>query len=131
MAVDIDVRVDMDVRLLGPAGRAAIDRFNEEAVDEVSGQLLADWHGFLNASIREPTPYYETQLTIQRVAPTIARVTDRGVVYGPWLEGTSSRNRTTRFRGYSSLRRARQRTVARIPALLAGPLARLQAALST
>lgn len=27
-------------------------------------------------------------------------VTDGGIVYGPWLEGTGSRNRTTRFKGY-------------------------------
>jgi hypothetical protein len=130
MPVDIDVRVNMDVTLLGARGRAALDRFHEEAVDEVSAQLLADWHGFLDRSIRHPTPYYETQLTVRPVADTIASVSDRGVVYGPWLEGTSERNRTTRFKGYSALRRARQATVRRIPQLIAGPRARLIAALS-
>ena len=33
---------------------------------------------------------------------------DSEVVYGPWLEGTSSRNASTRFKGYSMFRRARQ-----------------------
>lgn len=32
-------------------------------------------------------------------------ITDGGVVYGPWLEGTSSRNETTRFKGYAAFRR--------------------------
>jgi len=32
-------------------------------------------------------------------------VTDSGIVYGPWLEGTGSRNRTTRFKGYAMWRR--------------------------
>ena len=35
-------------------------------------------------------------------------ITDSGVVYGPWLEGVSSRNATTRFKGYSSFRRVGQ-----------------------
>jgi len=36
------------------------------------------------------------------------RISDGGVVYGPWLEGTSSRNKTTRFKGYRSFRRTHQ-----------------------
>lgn len=36
-----------------------------------------------------------------------ARIHDSNVVYGPWLEGTSSRNQTTRFKGYSVFRRTR------------------------
>lgn len=34
---------------------------------------------------------------------------DNGVVYGPWLEGTSSRNQTTRFKGYTSFRKTRDK----------------------
>jgi hypothetical protein len=30
------------------------------------------------------------------------------LVYGPWLEGTSERNRSTRFKGYRLWRQARQ-----------------------
>ena len=33
---------------------------------------------------------------------------DGGVVYGPWLEGISSRNQSTRFKGYGIFRKARQ-----------------------
>jgi hypothetical protein len=32
-------------------------------------------------------------------------IKDGGVVYGPWLEGISSRNQTTRFKGYATFRR--------------------------
>ena len=35
-------------------------------------------------------------------------ITDGGVVYGPWLEGVSSRNDRTRFKGYASFRRVGQ-----------------------
>ncbi len=32
-------------------------------------------------------------------------ITDGGVVYGPWLEGISSRNAASRFKGYATFRR--------------------------
>ena len=32
-------------------------------------------------------------------------VYDGGTIYGPWLEGVSSRNQRTRFKGYSHFRR--------------------------
>jgi len=39
---------------------------------------------------------------------TVGIITDGGrVVYGPWLEGESSRNKTTRFKGYRSFRTTR------------------------
>ncbi len=59
----------------------------------------------LKANIKKPTPYYWTQVQHQKRADS-NRVTDRGVIYGPWLEGTSRRNQETRFKGYSSFRRA-------------------------
>ena len=31
-------------------------------------------------------------------------ISDGGVVYGPWLEGVSSRNNSTRFKGYAQFR---------------------------
>jgi hypothetical protein len=37
-----------------------------------------------------------------------ARISDGGVIYGPWLEGVSSRNARTRFEGYASFRRTGQ-----------------------
>ncbi len=35
-------------------------------------------------------------------------ITDGGVIYGPWLEGTGGRNRSTRFKGYASFRKTGQ-----------------------
>ncbi len=35
-------------------------------------------------------------------------VTTSLATYGPWLEGTGSRNQSTRFKGYASFRRAAQ-----------------------
>jgi len=36
------------------------------------------------------------------------RIGDGNVEYGPWLEGTSSRNQTTRFKGYHAFRKVGQ-----------------------
>ena len=46
------------------------------------------------------------------------RIDDSGVVYGPWLEGTGSRNLTTRFKGYASFRRTHQFLDGKRPAVV-------------
>jgi hypothetical protein len=47
------------------------------------------------------------------------RIFDGGVEYGPWLEGTSTRNQTTRFKGYHSFRKTTQwMNRVRVPQLL-------------
>lgn len=40
--------------------------------------------------------------------PLHGEITDSGVIYGPWIEGTSRRNETTRFKGYAAGRRTAQ-----------------------
>jgi len=42
-----------------------------------------------------------------KTTSAVGKIHDSGVVYGPWLEGTSSRNLSTRFPGYSSFRRTK------------------------
>lgn len=66
----------------------------------------------LNAVLRKQTPYYRLQ-NEARADPPGWEIWDKGVIYGPWLEGTGSRNRTTRFKGYATYRRMTQRIDAR------------------
>jgi hypothetical protein len=100
----------------------------DEATWEVGTQGLADVHRILNERIKHSTPYYETQLTVQRAARDVV-VHDRGVIYGNWLEGTSSRNQTTRFKGYHSFREATQELRAKVPGMVEPVVARHLAAL--
>jgi hypothetical protein len=93
--------------------RAALDDIEDAVAQQAYSNVMAN----LNASIRNPTPYYETQIVVQN-AVTGREVNDRGIVYGPWLEGVGSRNATSRFKGYSSFRRAAQKTEGE-----AGPIA--------
>lgn len=108
----------MEIKLSGPFFDRAV-RSHEIGVlvrdtrEAVGAQALADWHENLDKSIRHPTPYYETQPVLQERAGA-AVVHDRGVIYGPWLEGVGSRNSKTRFKGYFSLRRAAQSTRGKI-----------------
>lgn len=108
----------MEIKLSGPFFDHPL-RAHESAElavharEAVGQQALADWHENLNKNIRHPTPYYETQLVLQeREGAAVAH--DRGVIYGPWLEGVGSRNKSTRFKGYFSLRRAAQSTRGKI-----------------
>jgi len=96
---------------------AAVDRFADDLRHEVAQQGYALVMTNLDQSIKHPTPYYETQINI-RTETTTSIVNDRGIVYGPWLEGVGSRNApVTRFKGYSSFRRAKQRLEREVPRL--------------
>jgi hypothetical protein len=48
--------------------------------------------------------YYASQVHAE-AAPDGYRVTDSGVIYGPWLEGESERNMAYRFPGYHAFRK--------------------------
>ena len=66
--------------------------------------VKANLHGVL----RHPTGHYESQVQCHQVDSLNEQVDDGGIIYGPWLEGTGSRNRTTRFKGYATFRRTGQ-----------------------
>lgn len=97
------VEVDVSGPIFDGRALAAVDAFLEDAKDEVGAQASAEVHLILDRSIRHPTPYYETQVHVER-AGMDRSVNDRGVVYGAWLEGVGSRNLTTRFKGYHAFR---------------------------
>lgn len=62
----------------------------------------------LHKVLKVETPYYRLQ-NEARPDPPGWKIWDRDVIYGPWLEGTGSRNSpVTRFRGYATYRRMTQ-----------------------
>jgi hypothetical protein len=62
----------------------------------------------LDATLRRPTGAYRSRVTLYESGTGQARVHDDRAIYGPWLEGTGSRNATTRFKGYANFRKAYQ-----------------------
>lgn len=87
----------------GRAARALAQA--EDATAERGGQYARDRiQQIVRDEGNEVTGYYESNLQLQRASNT-SIVTDRGVAYGPWLEGSSSRNNSTGFHGFHAFRR--------------------------
>ena len=90
----------------GRAERAVHDAVKE--INEQIGQSAYDRiRQRLRTVLRNPTGYYESRVRTVNTGSTEV-ITDGGVIYGPWLEGTSSRNGRTRFKGYQTFRRVSQ-----------------------
>ena len=102
----IGVEISMSGPVLDGRAQALVERFMESAVADISSVVIEKVQDRLNQKIQVPTPYYETQITMQRMDYNEIIVHDRGIIYGAWLEGVSRRNRTTRFKGYQAFRRA-------------------------
>lgn len=85
--------------------RAWFGRTCREAEDAVAEYALWRVKSYNAADFKNPTGRYRRHLRIVRRGAI--EVNDSNSVYGPWLEGTGSRNRTTRFKGYHHWRRMR------------------------
>lgn len=92
------------------------DDFEEDLEEEGAEFALGHIKQTFHASFKRPTGYYESNVRIHNTT-TGTEVWDGGYagpVYGPWLEGVGSRNRTTRFKGYHAFRKAATALEARI-----------------
>lgn len=89
--------------------------YAEDMVQQRLGQVL-----------QHPTGYYQSRITVDRAGSGYA-VSDGGVIYGPWLEGTGSRNQTTRFKGYQTFRRTKALVDRKAPGIAAELLGRYKA----
>jgi hypothetical protein len=120
----MDISVERSGPILTGRGREIMGRLSDEISDEVAQEGFNRVHIELGHVLKHPTGYYESKVATDRVSTGIHTVTDGDVIYGPWLEGTSSRNLTTRFKGYTTFRRITQKLDADVPHIAAGPLAR-------
>lgn len=106
-----ELEVTTRVHEHGPIFDSRAQRYVDDWADDVE-QDIADeaekrLHNEFHTHFRHATGYYESHVRAQP-AGSRWQVTDGGVVYGPWLEGTGSRNKTTRFKGYWNWRRVGQ-----------------------
>ncbi|RKN61862.1 hypothetical protein D7231_31820 [Streptomyces klenkii] len=112
------MRFTIDVDARGPLfdGRAAAvtEEYARDVRDTVAEFAEEQVLRLTGSYFRRPTGYYESRVETRTESPQVARVHDSGVVYGPWLEGTGSRNYpVTRFKGYGHWSQARELTRAR------------------
>lgn len=92
------------IRSEGPVfdGRAAVAaRQYCEEIEQVIAEVGVHKVRVRFASfVKHPTGYYDSKITAGPVFGGRWGVHDSGVVYGPWLAGVGSRNKTSRFKGY-------------------------------
>ncbi|MGH3680774.1 MAG: hypothetical protein ACRDT2_11075 [Natronosporangium sp.] len=104
----IDLQVTVSGPLFDGRAHAAVDAFLDDAEQQVADVGFNDVRAELGRVLRNPTGFYESRIQTERQRDDVM-VTDGGVVYGPWLEGTSQRNQSSRFKGYATFRRVAQR----------------------
>lgn len=106
------------VRLSGPVleGRSPmiVDNWMRSNLDLIGTLAVDAVRGELDVVLQNPTGYYRSHIAaasrFNAAATFDVVVHDSGVIYGPWLAGTGSRNYpVTRFRGYAHWRKAGQR----------------------
>lgn len=104
--------LDMDGSVRGPLRDGRAEKALEEYVQDVE-KVIAQRGArmvvsLLKSNIKNPTPRYWNTIHVEPLGSGWT-VTDNDAVYGPWLEGTGSRNRARPgFPGYASFRLATQ-----------------------
>lgn len=97
----------VDVEFRGPLFTENPEKVVADIADAIEvelGQIVVDQiKARLDSTLKHPTGYYRSRITASNAADSIV-VSDSGVIYGAWLEGVGSRNKTTRFKGYSTFR---------------------------
>ena len=84
--------------------RKVLDRACHTAEERIAKLGAATIRAEQHATYRVETPYDRLQNRAEPEPPGW-KIHDANTVYGPWLEGTGSRNKTTRFKGYAIYRR--------------------------
>lgn len=116
MAVRIDYSISMRHPILDGRAQRAAGQYADDVQLEIARHTERMVQRQLRAVLRNPTGYYQSNITLERGAGDAWVVHDGGVVYGPWLEGVGSRNSpVTRFPGYATFRRTKALVLRQAP----------------
>ena len=89
--------------------KAGIQEMVEEAEDFINQRAQPRPSGEYKSRADGGTSTGNYRRNISTVVKDLVGIVhDGGVVYGPWLEGVSGRNQTTRFKGYGIFKQARE-----------------------
>jgi len=116
---------NITVKMTGPLfeGRAesVVRAFLDDAKNTIADEGLRLMHQSAGV-FQNPSGYWESRLVSNRAGDD--RVIEDPVIYNAWLEGVSSRNAASRFKGYRIWRRSAQYLQGRAGVLAAQALAR-------
>jgi hypothetical protein len=109
------------VRTSGPIFNGSfaseMHRCVEELDQEIGDEAVERIQDRLDVVLKNPTGFYRSHIRAHPRGQVVV-VDDSDVVYGPWLEGVSSRNQTTRFKGYYTFRRVSEEMQRDVPEIL-------------
>lgn len=103
----IKVYVSTKGPLFDGRARKIMQQFIRETTEDVSQLGVTMVHQRLGNVLQHPSGHYVSTVVTDRASNDRVDITDHGVIYGPWLEGTSSRNQSTRFKGYATFRKTK------------------------
>jgi hypothetical protein len=103
------INIGVQASRTGPLFNGQTQRHLSMAIDEAEQEIATIGADHLRGDLgappfKNPTGWYRSHITPKKIGP-FWMIQDSGVPYGPWLAGTSSRNRTSRFKGYQHWRR--------------------------
>ncbi len=114
-------KVEIRPEVTGPIADGSADRALQDWAQAVTAALGKEGVDLLRAFPMNKTGRahgaFENNLHVIQKGPqaTIPAPMITGVTWGPWLEGTSKRNSSTRFKGYHLFRKTRQELQKRAP----------------
>ncbi|MGW8326475.1 hypothetical protein ACWGLE_01065 [Streptomyces sp. NPDC055897] len=124
------MRIRVNASRSGPLSDGRFARAARDYCDDIQYAVARRGEELIQARLatvlRHPTGYYQSRISVDRGRGGYV-ISDGGVVYGPWLEGTGSRNSpVTRFPGYATFRRTQPLVDRDAPRIARELLARYQ-----
>lgn len=107
MATRVDIVVDVSGPLFNGTAEHVIREWLNEAKQDVADEGVRMLQAVVMDKTGRATGQYQSEVHTHVVSQYNDVVISDYVIYGPWLEGISERNRTTRFKGYHLWRRTR------------------------
>lgn len=89
------------------ASKAAALRATTQVNEVLAQEGVRRVQARLRDVLQNPSGFYQSKIQVER-GQRYRGFSDGKVVYGGWLEGTSSLNRARRFKGYRTFRLVRQ-----------------------
>ncbi len=102
----------VQVKLRGPVLNGQAPPIVKDALKDAIGDLVVEGERKVKLQLYpghgQITGHFQRSIHGEMASSLHGIIHDSKVIYGPWLEGVSSRNQTTRFKGYAMFRNARQ-----------------------
>lgn len=91
--------IDYNGPLFDGRGDKILGDFSDEAERDIARDIDLKLHSMFARFFKHQTGRYASRVKVRGSGDGL-EIGDDGIVYGPWLEGVSKKNRTTRFGGY-------------------------------